>query len=223
MSGWVLCLLLPLAAVGLLSVPLTFQVKGRLQTEEQRVEAKIAWGGGVVAAVINIDKEQKLFRLRLAVIRLPTRCRAPKTARDMKKRQKATRQKERRGLPFSVNQVLNRKLLVVALNFLRRILRSLKLRIRLRGIYGTGDPASTGMLAGLIAVLNAGQINLNLEADYTGPALDLAGEASGRIIPVLVLGCIVRFLLAGPVRKLWLDFIKVKLSRKKIKEGAQYV
>jgi len=74
-----------------------------------------------------------------------------------------------------------------------------------------------------MGALNAGHVNFNLDADFSGPALDITGETSGRIVPVVILCHTIRLLLDEPVRKLWWTRLKLKFVRRKIKEGVQYV
>lgn len=99
----------------------------------------------------------------------------------------------------------------------------MRLRLRLSGVYGTDDPALTGLITGLMAALHAEHINLDLDADFSGPVLDIAGETSGRMVPIVILWLTIRLLLAQPVRKLWWAQLKTKFNRRKPKEVAQYV
>ncbi len=225
MSGWaVFILILP---VGLLSVPLTFRARGCLRTEERWLEAGAAWGYGFLAGTFSLKGRETAFSLRLAGIPLPlsreksetVKARSKKVKKKGKK--KTGRKEEKHRFNFSAAAVLNREFLGVVLDYLHRLRQSF--RIRLSGVYGTGDPALTGMLAGLIAVLNTGYHKINLEADFSEPALDLTGEISARIVPVVILWLTMRLLLAKPARKLWCPYLKIKLIRRKPKEGAQYV
>lgn len=229
MSGWaVLILILALLPVGLLSVPLTFKAGGCLRAEDRRLEARIAWGWGLLAAAIGINGRKTSFGLRLAGIAIPVSRKGPGTVRakktGKKTGKKAGRKGERHRFSLStVNTVLNRKLLTVVLGYLKRLSGSLRLRLRLSGVYGTGDPALTGLIVGLIAALRADHLNLDLDADFSGPILDVAGETSGRVVPIVILWLTIRLFLAEPVRKIWWAQFKIKFIRKKPKEAAQYV
>lgn len=224
MSGWTVLILILLLAVGLFSVPLTFKVKGCLRTEAQRLNVRLAWGWRLLVVTIGMNMGKMSFKLRLAGIALPVNRKNPGTVKAKKKRKIAGRKKERHGFNLSVvSMVLNKKFLAVVLGFSRKVFRSLRLRLRVSGVYGTDDPALTGLLAGLIAALHAGQVNLDLDADFSGQVLDIAGETSGRIVPVVILCLIICFLLAGPVRKLWWARLKLRFIRRKMKEDAQYV
>ncbi|MCL6477176.1 MAG: hypothetical protein K6T65_02050 [Peptococcaceae bacterium] len=225
MSGWtVLIFILVLMSVGLLSVPLTLNGRGCLRKEDRWLEARIAWGGGLLAAVVGINGEKTSFGLRLAGIAIPVSRKKPGKAKTKKTGKKAGRKGERHGFNLSaVNTVLNRKLLTILSGYLKRIVGSCRIRLRLRGVCGADDPALTGLIAGLIAMLHTEHFNLNLDADFSGPILDVDGEASGRIIPVVILWLTIRLLLAEPVRKIWWTQLKNKFVKRKPKEAAQYV
>ncbi|OPX91244.1 MAG: hypothetical protein A4E52_00546 [Pelotomaculum sp. PtaB.Bin013] len=217
-------ILILLLIVGLLSLPLTFKAGGRLCIEEQQLDVRIAWGWRLLVATIGMNRGKMSFALRLAGATIPVNRKNPGTVKAKEKRKTTRRKKERHGFNFlTISKVLSRKFLAAVLGFIKKVFRSLGLRLRLAGIYGTGDPALTGLLAGLMGTLNAGHVNLDLDADFSGPVLDIAGETSGRIVPVVILYLTIRFLFAGPVRNLWWTQLKSKFVGRKLKEGAQYV
>lgn len=118
--------------------------------------------------------------------------------------------------------MLNRQVLAVVLGYLKNLIKSFRLQLRLKGVYGTDDPAVTGMIAGLIAVLRAERIILDLDTNFSGPILDVAGETSGRVVPIVILWYTIRLMMAKPVRRVWWAQL-IKNYQKKTKEGAQYV
>ena len=223
MSGWtVLLLILVLLPVGLLSVPLIFKARGRLSMEERQLESTIAWGWGLLSVAVEIRGKETAIRLRLAGISLPAPRKKPVnegTARTGKQAGRAGKRtpkhagrnkKHGSGFP-SIIGVLNRQMLAAVLGYLRRLLKSLRLRLRLSGVYGTDDPAITGLIAGLITALHAERLNLDLNPDFSGPIIDVAGEAAGRIVPMAILWHTISFFLAKPVRKLWWAMFKIKI------------
>lgn len=225
MSGLIVLILIPiLLPVGLLSVPLAFEARGRLAQDKRRLEGKLTWGWGLLAATVGVAGRQTSIRLRLAGMGLPTPRRKHPTVKAKTPGKKAGRKRERHGFDLSmVSTALSRKLLAVAFVYLKTLFRSLRLRLQVTGTYGTDDPALTGLLAGLFAALHAEHLNLDLGPDFDGPILDVAGETSGRIIPIVILWLTIRLLLAKPVRRLWWTLLKTKFIRRKPKEAAQYV
>lgn len=186
---------------------------------------KLAWGWGMFAAGMGIDGGKKSLVVSFAGLTLPVPGKKPKIVGASKIRKKTARKVEGHKFSFSsFNRVLNRKLLMVVFWYLKRLIRSCRLSLRLSGVYGTDDPALTGLLAGLIAVLHAEHFSLNLATDFTEPVLDITGEASGRIVPIVILWFTIGFLLAKPVRKLWWARLKLKRPiRRKLKEDAKHV
>lgn len=227
MSGWtVVFLILVLLPLGLLSVPLTFKARGRLGPEERRLAGRASWGWGLLAATIEIEGRKTSFGLRLAGLALPVPRRRQGIAGSGKSRKKAGKKTGRKvgpGFNLSmVKDVLNRQLLSVFLGCLKKLFKSLRLRLRLSGVYGTDDPALTGLLAGFTAALQVERCYLHLEADFSGPILDVAGETSARVVPMIMLWLTIRLLLAAPSRKLWWAWLKTKFRRKP-KESVHYV
>lgn len=235
MSGWtVLLVILVLLPVGLLSVPLTFKARGCLRMEERSLNLRLAWGWGLLSAAVEISGKETSFRLRLAGMSVSAPRKKPvndgtartgkQAGRAGKKAKKHAGRNKKHGFSFpSIIAVLNRQMLAAVLGYLKRLLKSLRLRLRLSGVYGTDDPAMTGLIAGLIAALQAEHLNLDLDADFSGPIIDVAGETSGRMVPIVILWHTISFFLAKPVRKLWWAMLKIKFMRKKPKESAQYV
>lgn len=228
MSGWtVLIVILVMLPVGLLSVPLTFKARGCLRAEERRLELGLSWGWGLLAADTEINGKKTAFRLRLAGMALPVHRKKPGDARVAKAARKVRKKagrKKRHGLNLTaISAVLSRQLLLAALGYLKRLFKSFRLQLRLSGVYGADDPALTGLLAGVLAALQAGQYNLDLDADFSGAVIDIAGEASGRIVPIVIIWLTIRFLLAEPARRFWWAQLKKKFIRKKSKEVPQYV
>lgn len=231
MSGWiVLIAIIALLPVVLLSVPLTFKAKGR--TVDPQLALRIAWGGGLLAAVMATSGRKTSFRLRLAGITLPTprnksvTAKAAKRSGQQKGRKEKARKKGQGFSPPALSDVINRQLLAEVVGYLKKLFKSIRLRLRLIGVYGTDDPALTGLIAGLLATLRTKHCNIDLDADFIEPVLDLTGEASGRVIPIVILWLTIRLLLSKPVRKLWWAQLKKKLAYKRIrksKEAARHV
>lgn len=225
MSIWaILIVMLFVLPLVLLSVPLAFRARGGLSAEEQRLNLKLFWGWGLLALAVDAKGRKTSFSIKLAGIDLPGINKKPKAERPKKKNPKKTLPKKRPGASLPpITSVLNRKMLAAVLGYLKRLLKSMGLKLKLRGIYGTDDPALTGLLTGVMAALKAEHYSLDLEPDFSGPIIDVSGETSGRVIPTLILWLTLRLILTKPVRRLWWALLKKKITRKKPKEDALYV
>ena len=223
MSGWtVLPLLLVALPLLLLSVPLTCRARGCLRTGERRLKCRFSWGRGLLVVALEIDGSITSSRVRLAGITLPLPRIKPGTSPKKNKSKNQPKRKKESGLDFSdMAAAVNRQLLTELLGYLKRLFSSLQPRLRLSGVYGADDPAVTGMLAGIITTLPAGRRHLDLDADFSGPVVDITGTLKVRIMPIIVLWITTRFLLAKPVRSYW--WTRRKKIPKKPKEASHYV
>lgn len=72
---------------------------------------------------------------------------------------------------------------------LRRVTRSLRLRARVLGRVGTGDPATTATVRGILVAAASLFRRLDarsLRVDWMEPALDLEGRLDGRLRPAAI-------------------------------------
>ena len=223
MNGWtVLALILAALPVLLLSVPLTCQARGYLRTGEQRLKLWFSWGRGLLAVALEINGSKTSSRVRLAGITLPVHRIKPGTGLRKNKPKDPIKHKKERRLDFSdIAAALNRQFLAELLGYMKRLFDSLQPRLRLSGVYGADDPAVTGMLAGLTATLYAGRRRLDLDADFSGPVVDITGSFKVRAVPIIILWLTIRFLLAKPVRSYW--WTRRKKILKQPKEASYYV
>lgn len=75
------------------------------------------------------------------------------------------------------------------LHVVRRVASSLRLRVRVAGRLGTGDPADTATVYGLVGAARGLVPALDLSdlrVDWAEPALDLEGRLDGRVWPAAI-------------------------------------
>ncbi len=118
------------------------------------------------------------------------------------------------------NVVLTRKTFNAVKDYLRKLVQCLNLEVRLCGEYGTDDPALTGFICGLIAVLADGLPNLHLNPNFMERSLEMEGEFKGRFYPIVILWHTVLFLLTSPIRSLWWPKLKVKNKLREVVSNA---
>ncbi|OAT85221.1 DUF2953 domain-containing protein [Desulfotomaculum copahuensis] len=192
-----------LALLIILALPVTFWGRVRLN-EKLAGEGELAWAGGLVAARLGMLDNKPAFSLRVGRwTGRPPRSGRKKPARP---KQEKKRKPDQTRNAFRIKRLapfLDGPLLKRAFAYLRRIWRSLDLKLRLEGEYGTGDPALTGYLTSLVSALHDSRLELHLRPNFAETALDLRGEVGGRLVPVRFLWLTGGFLLAAPVRRLW--------------------
>ena len=170
-----------------LLVPLRFAARGVFTEELVDGSADVDWGFGFLA-VHAAPADGLVVRLAwLAVYRTTRRGlpapseaeEAPEQADEPPKKPRKKKKKKRRWQPR----------LRTVLRASRRLLRSLRLRARLAGRFGTGDPADTAYVFGALAAarqLAPGIDTRNLTIDWIEPACDLDGQVQGRVWPAAI-------------------------------------
>lgn len=203
--------------VGILSLPLTFCSRIRLaQTLVGEVE--LAWAWGVVGARVDIAGRRPTLFLRFGTMAwIPLgggrkdKSTDGRTAKDEEK-EGSTRPLRKWSEIYGSGEVMKR-----GVAYVRRVTRSLRLRLRVTGEYGTGDPALTGYLTALMAAVGGGSLDLDMVPDYSETRMDLQGELRGGMIPLRFLWQTSGFLLARPIRRIW--WRQIGKRKSKFQEG----
>lgn len=118
--------------------------------------------------------------------------------------------KKRKPEASRFKAVLTRDFMNAVYRYLKKLVRCLNLEARLEGEYGTGDPAVTGILSGVIAALTNEQSQICLYPNFMEVSLDMEGEFKGRFFPIVPLGHTVVLVLSSPVRSLWWPKFNIK-------------
>jgi hypothetical protein len=103
-----------------------------------------------------------------------------------------------RGTTSRVGALLgNRALLRRVIQLIGELLRSFRIReLSLRGRIGTGDPADTGMLLGLLNPLLLNARHATLEADFEEAVFKGACSGEIRFVPIRAVGSVLAFLVS---------------------------
>jgi hypothetical protein len=156
-----------------LLVPIQFAARGVFTEHVVDASASATWGFGVLSVHAAPDGTVVWF-LRWPVYRYyrsETPQDSPEEAQD-----KPRRKRRRPSVRFLVRVA-------------RRLFTSLRLRARLLGRLGMGDPAETAKVFGLLAtarVLIPGLDTRAVQVDWLDAALELEGHVNGRVWPASV-------------------------------------
>lgn len=174
---WLAAILLAPVALAILAIALPFHaaVRGAVRDGEPSGLARVAWAFGLVAVELR-PGGARLLLAGAPVARLRARRgerAAPRRERAREERRERTgRHRARARVGGAVSH--RAPLLRIA----ARVLRALHLRLRVRGRIGTGDPADTAALAGVLQAARAlPGIELEVEVDWLDEVLE--GEADG--------------------------------------------
>jgi len=205
--------------VHLLIMPFDFAGRGEWGGVKY-FEARLKWAGGL--AVIVFTGREGSFITTLSIGGL-TLWRGGKKKKSLPSpgKQKSAKGKNDFSLRKIIGLLSDVELFKVGIAFLRRLVRAFRVDIKLSGRYGADDPALTGLLAGLLALINGDKIKLNMQPDFTDAVLDLRGALQSRVIPVELLGICLNLIWQKPVRRIWVSAIKTKIKFKK--EEVQHV
>ncbi|HSA20721.1 MAG TPA: hypothetical protein P5076_04665 [Myxococcota bacterium] len=198
--GWLLVGLLGLALL-LVLVPVHARAAGRARLEGDegdRLEGtfRVAWGAGLVVFTGSLGEGLWLRVLGLRVARLRPGHGPGRGAKVAHPEERPGRQAERRGRGGAWFWRHRRALLGAA----RRLLGTLHLRGRLRGVVGMEDPADAALLHGLLLALGALGVETEVECDYLEARLDLAGELRLRAWPAETLAVALELLFRRELR-----------------------
>jgi len=171
-----------------LLVPFHARARGWLHGGSAAGAVDIRWGAGLLA--LRLSSEDGLTARLLGVPLPPIRFRSgrPRSrSRDRRARGRKAGKTPQDGKRPGAAALLRHRgdLLHMAL----QLARPLRLRLRLAGIVGTGDPAEVALLAGIgRAAGGRPGVTLDLEWDWVEEVLELEGELSARIWVAHLLG-----------------------------------
>ncbi|OPY56535.1 MAG: hypothetical protein A4E55_02065 [Pelotomaculum sp. PtaU1.Bin035] len=206
-------------SVLLLIIPVDITCRGEWG-EVKYIKARLKWAGGLAA--LDFAVREGSFNTTLSTGGL-TLWRGGKKKKSLPRpgKQKPVKKNNNFSLRKIVELLSEGELFKLGIAFIRRLFGAFRLDVNLSGRYGAGDPALTGLLAGLLALVNGDKIKLNVQPDFTEEVLDLRGALRSRLIPLELLGICLTSLWQKPVRRIWLSVIKTKIKFKK--EAVQHV
>jgi hypothetical protein len=177
-----------LAAVGALLalvvlVPFHARAGGAVHGESAAGAAEVRWGPGLLALRLSSADGLTARLLGIPLPRLWSRRgvrRSPGRRRGGPERERGRREAPRARKRPGAGAVLRHR--GALLRMAVRLARPLRLRVRIAGTVGTGDPADVALLAAIArAARDLPGVELDLEWDWVDEALELDGELSARI------------------------------------------
>jgi hypothetical protein len=169
---WIVAVVGALLALGVL-LPMHVRAAGSVDDLSLEGQARIRWAWGLVS--VRLTQEQGVT-LHLVGLRMWTfRRRGPKDTPDDEPKGRKKRTKE------STQWLLRHRL--TALQLLKRLIRTLRLQLQVRGTLGLDDPAATALVTrGLANLLGASEaVSWQVEPDWLDERVLLNGEFRARI------------------------------------------
>ncbi len=202
---WIALYIIGLILIGLIAlaslimlIPFRFEVLAT-KYEETRVDAKIL--------LANI----RLFSYRIWPSRKPKK---PKKVKARAKREK----RRAAGRPSPAIRIMSRlsmELVAPFIKLVKRLWRSLDLRVSSSGRFGAYDPATTGMVYGAYeAVIRPLDLPETFQPCFDRACLEGRIEVSGRIWLCGLLTDVMLFLFSRPTRQVWMPELRYLVSRR---------
>lgn len=216
--------------LAVLLTPISIHAQGCLAEKKKNFRGEISWAGGLTSLSMVMAESGNIFSVRFGFwsIRLNKKRAADQKeetkekikekakAKDRAKakaKAKATKNTDRPGLS-DIKSYINKLLFKEVLVYIRRVYRSVNLRLCVEGEYGAGDPAVTGYLSALVGLFNSSCCKLRLNPNFQELVLNLRGEMRARLIPAVLIFHTIGFFFAPAVRKIWWKALKSKIKRR---------
>lgn len=199
---------------GLLFVPLTYVMTGRLRERDLGAEVGLKVFGFLGLSGLYQEGSWKLciqaFQASLSF--------SPPWQKKEKLEEKKKKEEEKEDFPFQAflkysRHLADRELLAGAWNLFKNLFRVLKPQnISLEGQVGFYEPHLTGMLAAFLCSVKGAcpKYSSSLELVWDEEVFDLEMKAEGKVLLAAVLFHLLRFLLAKKTRRAWKKIKKEK-------------
>lgn len=202
-----------LLMLALLVIPFYFKLElGK--NDRLYYSGSLNWLWGRITFVLrNNSGSLTIGRLTLKTVSFNNRPRDSKTTEAKKENVK-----RKNILPAvkTAGQYINRELIALCLKAIKRSLSALSLKIKGESTFGFEDPSLTGLILGFISFAGINkQPKLILTPDFERPVFEGNLSLRGKIPMGKLLLIIIKFMLARPVRRIWLAALRRKKEVKK--------
>ncbi len=201
----------------LLFIPLTFYGQGSF-AGALSADVTLTWAGGLIASHWYLTPAET----PRSTIRIGPWIRKESQHEPKSPIRKKEMESRSNGFKWEfIKTCLNKQVFQEICLFLDQIRQSLRLRGTLTGEFGTDDPALTGYITALIAILSANGFTVRLTPQFADTTLILNGDIKGRIIPGITILNLGIFIFKKPIRIIWLTLLHNR--NKKLKRRKAYV
>lgn len=181
--------LLALLGVLLSLVLIPFHVRGRAAVHDSSptAAARLHWAWGLV----GVEFSMAGVFLRVLGLRVWRFRKKPKDAQEKRDEEEDDEEErdEKTKQPVLARLKAQWRHRQVLMRILKRFARPLRLRLRMSGVLGTGDPADTAMLMGALRLLSElPGVEVDVGCDWLDEEIELDVEGSARIWLLHLLG-----------------------------------
>lgn len=188
----------------LLAIPFEYNFDGYVN-ESIYGKGIVKWLFGLTRFTVYKEKEESNIKVKFSLcgFGLPVN----KSKNDNKKNNKKNKNKDKKKDKRKSSQrktKITKKLIGICYEYFKDIVNIIKPRyINVSGVYGFDDPSITGIVCGIISIINSTIPNsiINVEPEFEDEVYDLKVNVSGRIIGFVILFRTLRFIMNKEVRK----------------------
>ncbi|HCW54597.1 MAG TPA: hypothetical protein DG753_12880 [Clostridium sp.] len=191
----VICIVL-ISLIGLLVIPFDYNFHGYINEKIYGI-ADVRWLLGLTKFIIYKEKEKSRIKIRFNIcgLKVPIAKSKKNHIKDKKKKVKKNSNRKIR---------ITKKLINICYEYLKDIINIVKPKyINISGTYGFDNPFITGIVCGVISMINSLIPNsvVNVKPEFEDEIYDMEIKGNGRIVGFIVLIRTLRFIINKEIRK----------------------
>lgn len=201
----IILMIILIIIMGFLILPIEYSAGGRAE-ENLYGEVNIRCLGGLIGFYGSKDdvEDKVKFKLSLCGIKFNIKPNIPSKNTDVLKT-KIKKKVQNKSKSKYEKRSFSKDAIKICINYFKDILRITKPNnVEIIGVYGFEDPSVTGIICGLISIINefVPKNNINLQPVFDDTALDINLKVHGKVFLSNVAFKSLRFIMKKDIRKL---------------------
>ena len=193
----VICIILILL-LGLLVVPFDYNFHGYINNNIYGI-ADVRCFFGLIKFIVHKEKEEPCIKMRFSICGLgfPINKNRKNNIKNKDKKKKVKKNSNRK-------MEITKKLICTCYEYLKDIINIVKPKhINISGTYGFDNPFITGIVCGVISIINSVIPNsaVNIKPEFKDEVYDIKINGYGKVVGFIVLSRTLRFIIDKEVRK----------------------
>lgn len=208
----VVLIIISLILTAIIFVPFRYIVKGSID-EGFYGNACVKLLFGLVKLIISREKESSKVKMQISLCGINISMADKKKFKTRETKKSEIKEKSSKKIQF------NKNLFNILCNYTKEVLNIIKPKyIKADGIYGFEDPSMTGILSGLISIINTAypNNNINLFPRFEEEVYHIELEIMGKILGFIIIFKTIHLLMKKDIRKI--IFSKKEKNMKHLKQ-----
>lgn len=194
----VVLIIILLILTAMMFIPFKYIAKGTIN-EGVCGNVSLKWLFGLVKFIISKEKESEKAKIQLSLFGINISKADKKKTKSSKTKKTEQKEKHSKKIQFSKN------LFNIICNYFKEILRIIKPKyIKADGIYGFEDPSITGIVCGMMSIVNTVLPNndINLVPRFEEEVCNIEFEIMGKIFGFIIIYKTIRLVMKKEIRKI---------------------